>query len=105
MYFSIYELIYTCPKLHKKQNHFRMDIHTYIHTYKENLRIESKITNHNPIRMIAFVRSNLSSNREALNAEIKIRANYAFDPNFPGDIFVAIIAMIQRSFPFAISLP
>jgi hypothetical protein len=44
--------------------------------------------------MIAFMRCQLSTNREALYAEIKILTHNAFDANLPGNIFVAVITMI-----------
>ena len=55
--------------------------------------------------MIAFVRVNFSPDRETLDAEIEIGTNHTLDPNLSRDVFVAVIAMVQRSFAFAESLP
>lgn len=59
-----------------------------------------KVTNHDFIRMIAFVRCQLSSNREALYAEIKILTYNALNADLPGNIFVAIITVVKRYFSF-----
>ncbi len=60
-----------------------------------NWQCNNKSTNHNPIRMVALVRCNLGSNRKALQTKVKIWAHYTLNADSPGDIFVAIITVVQ----------
>jgi hypothetical protein len=48
--------------------------------------------------MIAFVRSNFCPNGKALHTKIEIGTFGTFDANDAGDIFVAVITVIQSSF-------
>ena len=39
---------------------------------------------------------NFSANREALHAEVEVRALGALDPYLTGDVLVAVVAVVQR---------
>jgi len=47
------------------------------------------------------MRSDLSSDGEALNAEVKVGALGALEPDLPGQVLVAVVAVVQRLLPVA----
>lgn len=49
------------------------------------------------------MRSDLSSNREALDTEVEVRALGALDPDLPRQVLVAVVAVVQRLLPVASS--
>lgn len=61
-------------------------------------------TNHNSVRMVAFMRCHFHANSKAFNAQVKIGADSTLDPDSPSDILVAVIAVIQGPFPITVSL-
>lgn len=54
-------------------------------------------TVHDFVCMMILVRVDLYSDREAVQAEVKVRTNGAFDAYHASDILLAVIAMIQAS--------
>lgn len=62
------------------------------------------ITDHNPVRVIAFMGCHLCSNRKALYTQVKIWAHGTLNTNFPRDVFITVIAVIQSLFSFTCSL-
>lgn len=46
--------------------------------------------------MVAAMWGDFSANREALHAEVEVRALGAFDPYLPGDVLVAVVAVVER---------
>jgi hypothetical protein len=53
-------------------------------------------TNHDFVRMVAAVRGDFSADRETLHAKVEVRALGALDPYLPGDVLVAVVAVIER---------
>lgn len=47
------------------------------------------------------MRSDLSSNGEAFDTEVEVRALGAFDPDLPRQVLVAVVAVVQRLLPVA----
>lgn len=47
------------------------------------------------------MRSDLSSDGEALDAEVKVGALGALEPDLPGQVLVAVVAVVQRLLPVA----
>lgn len=72
--------------------------------YQWSVFLTNSSTYHNPIRMIALVRCNFSSNRKTLYTKVKIWAHYTLNSNPSWDIFIAIITVVQSPFPFKQSM-
>jgi len=51
---------------------------------------------HDFVRMVAAVRGDFSADRETLHAKVEVRALGALDPYLPGDVLVAVVAVIER---------
>jgi hypothetical protein len=49
---------------------------------------------HNPVGMIAFMRSHFGSNRKTLNAKVEIRTHCTLNANHSRDIFMTVIAVV-----------
>lgn len=53
--------------------------------------------------MVAAVRGDLGADREALDAEVEVGALGALDPDLPGNILIAVVAVVQRLLPTTLS--
>ena len=52
---------------------------------------------HDFVCMLILVRVNLNSNRETVQAQVKVLAHSTFDPHHPGDIFLAVVTVVKAS--------
>ena len=52
---------------------------------------------HDTIGMVMLMRGDVHPNREAVQAEVKVRADSALDAHHTGDVFLAIVAVVQPS--------